>query len=96
MDETAKVLEQLGGKLTPDDYSRFANVKDRLGRTVLHLACQHGVSLKLIKELVEECCAKTDIEDMEGQLPIDYAVQFDKRESFEYLIQPILRGINSP
>lgn len=66
LDETAKVLDQLEGKMTPDDYTRFANIKDRLGRSVLHLACQHGVDLQMIKDLVEKCGAKTDLEDMEG------------------------------
>lgn len=74
LDEAVKVLEQLGGKLTPDDYTRFANIKDRLGRTVLHLACQHGVSAELIKGLVESCGAKTDMADIEGRQAIDYAV----------------------
>ena len=90
LDETAKVLDQLEGKMTPDDYTRFANIKDRLGRSVLHLACQHGVNLQIIKDLVEKCGAKTDLEDMEGQEPIDYAVQFDNRECFEYLVQLII------
>ena len=75
-------VQETDTKVTPDDYTRFANIKDRIGRTVLHTACQHGVSLDIIKALVEDCHAKPEAQDMEDQKPIDYCVQFDNCAGF--------------
>ena len=60
--------------MTADNYSRFANIKDRIGRTVLHLCCFHGVDCGIVKSLVESCGANANIEDIEGQKAVDYAV----------------------
>ena len=59
--------------VTNDDYGRFANIRDRIGRTVLHLCCFHGLENDTINKLVENCGANIDVEDIEGRKPVDYA-----------------------
>ena len=60
--------------VTNDDYGRFANIRDRIGRTVLHLCCFHGVDIEIIKNLVENCGANIYMDDIEGRKPVEYAV----------------------
>lgn len=60
--------------MTNDDYSRFANIRDRIGRTVLHQCCFHGVDPKIIESLIKKCGANIYIDDIEGNKPVDYAV----------------------
>ena len=72
--------------ITHDDYSRFANIRDRIGRTVLHWCCLHNVETGIVSRLVEKCGASISIEDIDGNKPIDYAVQFNSYECFEYLL----------
>lgn len=50
---------------------------DRLGRTVLHLAVMHGLN-DLVKFLLEKGVDYT-IEDIDGSLPIFYAIDFKRQ-----------------
>lgn len=58
--------------------TRFCNIQDRLGRTCLHIACQHNAPIDMIKSLIEDYNADPRIQDIEGQTPLHYAVDFDR------------------
>ena len=67
------------------------NKQDRLGRTVLHLAAQHGL-LKVTKLLIDTTkdggfCADINVGDLINQRAIHYAVQFKHTEVFDELLQ---------
>ena len=52
------------------------NVRDASGQTSLHLACERG-DLLCVKELLEECQARTDIKDRNGETPVHLAAKQD-------------------
>jgi len=63
------------------------NRKDRLGRTVLHLASQFGLT-KLTKTLLKDrqsggFGADCQVGDLINQRPIHYAIAFKHEETFE-------------
>ena len=53
------------------------NEQDRLGRTILHIAAQHGLT-ELIKLLLtpDSLGADLSIGDLINQRPVHYAIQF--------------------
>uniref|UniRef100_A0A3Q3WIQ6 phospholipase A2 n=1 Tax=Mola mola TaxID=94237 RepID=A0A3Q3WIQ6_MOLML len=52
------------------------NVRGASGQTSLHLACERG-DLLCVKELLEECQARTDIKDRNGETPVHLAAKQD-------------------
>jgi len=58
-----------------ENYLRFANIQDRLGRCSLHIACQFD-SVALVQDLIN-CGADFRMQDIEGQTPLHYAVNCD-------------------
>lgn len=52
------------------------NVRDALGQTPLHLACERG-EVSCVRELLEECQARTDIRDKNGDTPMHCAAKQD-------------------
>ena len=64
--------------------------KDRLGRTVLHLAAQYGLT-SLVKELIEPTSeggfgADLFDVDLEGNMPIHIAIDFNRKGVFKVLL----------
>ena len=66
---------------------RFSNIQDRLGRTCLHIACQHGVPIAMLSTLLEKCSADPTIEDIEGLAAIHYALDFDRELLVDWFIE---------
>ncbi|XP_066563229.1 85/88 kDa calcium-independent phospholipase A2 isoform X2 [Amia ocellicauda] len=54
------------------------------GRTPLHLACCHG-DVGLVRELLEECGARLDITDRQGETPLHCAARLDTAAVTELL-----------
>lgn len=52
------------------------NVRDAKGQTPLHLACERGEA-SCVRELIEECQARTDIRDKNGDTPMHCAAKQD-------------------
>lgn len=52
------------------------NLRDARGQTPLHLACERGAT-SCVRELLEECQARTDIRDMNGDTPMHCAAKQD-------------------
>lgn len=52
------------------------NLPDAQGQTPLHLACERG-EVSCVRELIEECQARTDIRDKNGDTPIHCAAKQD-------------------
>lgn len=52
------------------------NVRDSQGQTPLHLACERGET-GCVRELLEECRARTDIRDKNGDTPTHCAAKQD-------------------
>ena len=53
----------------------------------MHISCQHGLNILLIQKLIQLAPSSLLIEDIEGNIPIDYAVEFDQPEIFELLFK---------
>ena len=52
------------------------NVRDTQGQTALHIACERG-EVGCVRELLEECQARTDIKDKNGDTPMHCAAKQD-------------------
>uniref|UniRef100_A0AAR2LL90 phospholipase A2 n=1 Tax=Pygocentrus nattereri TaxID=42514 RepID=A0AAR2LL90_PYGNA len=52
------------------------NVRDAQGQTALHIACERG-EVGCVRELLEECQARTDITDKNGDTPMHCAAKQD-------------------
>lgn len=61
-----------------ESYTRYLNIPDRLGRTSLHMACMHGWPVDFIQQMVMGNEADVSIEDIEGQTPLHYAIDYDR------------------
>ena len=70
-----------------EEYKRFAKIQDRLGRTVLHIACSNLNNFPLIESLITECGADPSVEDIEGQNCLHYAVDFENRAVISYFLE---------
>ena len=69
-----------------EEYKRFAKIQDRLGRTVLHIACSNLNNFSLIESLITECGADPSVEDIEGQNCLHYAVNFENIAVISYFL----------
>ena len=68
-----------GGKepsLIPE-YQRHLNAQDRLGRTCAHLLFSSNMLNEKINFYINKCQLALQIEDIDGQTPLDYAVQYN-------------------
>ena len=70
-----------------ENYTRYVNITDRLGRTSLHMACQCNVNPSIVERLIIDFNADLTMEDINGQTPLEYAVNFDHHNLVELLIK---------
>ncbi|TSK67279.1 85/88 kDa calcium-independent phospholipase A2 [Bagarius yarrelli] len=61
------------------------NVRDAQGQTPLHLACERG-EVSCVRELIEECQARTDIRDKSGDTPMHCAAKQDSAVIVEAIV----------
>ncbi|XP_053472994.1 85/88 kDa calcium-independent phospholipase A2 isoform X2 [Ictalurus furcatus] len=69
------------------------NVRDAQGQTPLHLACERGET-GCVRELLEECQARTDIRDKNGDTPMHCAAKQDSAVIVEVLCSQMCAGVN--
>ncbi|TRY96989.1 hypothetical protein DNTS_001428, partial [Danionella cerebrum] len=69
------------------------NSRDAQGQTPLHLACEKG-DVGCVRELLEECQARTDIKDMNGETPMHCAAKQDSALVIEVLCAQFCAGVN--
>ncbi|KAK3510016.1 hypothetical protein QTP70_025318 [Hemibagrus guttatus] len=69
------------------------NVRDAQGQTPLHLACERGEA-SCVRELIEECQARTDIRDKNGDTPMHCAAKQDSAIIVEVLCSQLCPGVN--
>ncbi|XP_036421052.1 85/88 kDa calcium-independent phospholipase A2 isoform X2 [Colossoma macropomum] len=69
------------------------NMRDTQGQTALHIACERG-EVGCVRELLEECQARTDIKDKNGDTPMHCAAKQDSAAVVEVLCSQMCAGIN--
>ncbi|XP_026803864.3 85/88 kDa calcium-independent phospholipase A2 isoform X4 [Pangasianodon hypophthalmus] len=69
------------------------NVRDAQGQTPLHLACERG-EVSCVRELLEECQARTNIRDKNGDTPMHCAAKQDSAVVVEVLCSQLCAGVN--
>uniref|UniRef100_A0A8B9R386 phospholipase A2 n=1 Tax=Astyanax mexicanus TaxID=7994 RepID=A0A8B9R386_ASTMX len=69
------------------------NVRDAQGQTPLHIACERSEAA-CVRELLEECQARTDIKDKNGDTPMHCAAKQDSAAIVEVLCSQMCAGIN--
>uniref|UniRef100_A0AAR2IQI5 phospholipase A2 n=1 Tax=Pygocentrus nattereri TaxID=42514 RepID=A0AAR2IQI5_PYGNA len=71
------------------------NVRDAQGQTALHIACERG-EVGCVRELLEECQARTDITDKNGDTPMHCAAKQDSESvaASQVLCSQMCAGIN--
>uniref|UniRef100_A0A673GIC2 phospholipase A2 n=1 Tax=Sinocyclocheilus rhinocerous TaxID=307959 RepID=A0A673GIC2_9TELE len=69
------------------------NARDAQGQTPLHLACERG-DVGCVRELLEECQARTDIKDKNGETPMHCAAKQDSAGVIEVLCAQMCMGVN--
>ncbi|XP_030637353.1 85/88 kDa calcium-independent phospholipase A2 [Chanos chanos] len=69
------------------------NSRDAQGQTPLHLACEKG-EVSCVRELLEECQARTDIKDKGGNTPMHSAAKQDSTVIVEALCSQLCAGVN--
>uniref|UniRef100_A0A8C1E1N6 phospholipase A2 n=1 Tax=Cyprinus carpio carpio TaxID=630221 RepID=A0A8C1E1N6_CYPCA len=69
------------------------NARDAQGQTPLHLACERG-DVGCVRELLEECQARTDIKDKNGETPMHCAAKQDSAVIIEVLCARMCVGVN--
>ncbi|KAL2087036.1 hypothetical protein ACEWY4_018095 [Coilia grayii] len=71
------------------------NTRDGQGQTPLHLACEQG-DVACVRELLDECQARTDIKDKNGDTPMHCAAKQDTAAVIEVLCCRLCAGVNEP
>uniref|UniRef100_A0A674AS51 phospholipase A2 n=1 Tax=Salmo trutta TaxID=8032 RepID=A0A674AS51_SALTR len=66
---------------------------DAAGQTPLHLACERG-EVACVRELLEECQARTDIKDKNGETPMHCAAKQDSATIIQALCSRMCEGVN--
>ncbi|XP_072527538.1 85/88 kDa calcium-independent phospholipase A2 isoform X2 [Salminus brasiliensis] len=69
------------------------NMRDAQGQTPLHVACERSEA-GCVRELLEECQARTDIKDKNGDTPMHCAAKQDSAAIVEVLCSQMCAGIN--
>ncbi|XP_073792474.1 85/88 kDa calcium-independent phospholipase A2 isoform X3 [Danio rerio] len=69
------------------------NSRDAQGQTPLHLACERG-DVGCVRELLEECQARTDVKDKNGETPMHCAAKQDSALIIEVLCAQLCAGVN--
>ncbi|XP_071208089.1 85/88 kDa calcium-independent phospholipase A2-like isoform X2 [Salvelinus alpinus] len=69
------------------------NARDGAGQTPLHLACERG-EVACVRELLEECQARTDIKDKNGETPMHCAAKQDSATIIQALCSRMCAGVN--
>uniref|UniRef100_A0A674CKE1 phospholipase A2 n=1 Tax=Salmo trutta TaxID=8032 RepID=A0A674CKE1_SALTR len=69
------------------------NARDAAGQTPLHLACERG-EVACVRELLEECQARTDIKDKNGETPMHCAAKQDSATIIQALCSRMCAGVN--
>nr|XP_055073990.1 85/88 kDa calcium-independent phospholipase A2 isoform X2 [Misgurnus anguillicaudatus] len=69
------------------------NSRDAQGQTPLHLACERG-DVACVRELIEECQARTDVKDKNGETPMHCAAKQDSSVVVEVLCSQLCAGVN--
>uniref|UniRef100_A0A674ASC4 phospholipase A2 n=1 Tax=Salmo trutta TaxID=8032 RepID=A0A674ASC4_SALTR len=69
------------------------NARDAAGQTPLHLACERG-EVACVRELLEECQARTDIKDKNGETPMHCAAKQDSATIIQALCSRMCEGVN--
>ncbi|KAI5627630.1 85/88 kDa calcium-independent phospholipase A2 isoform X1 [Silurus asotus] len=69
------------------------NIRDAQGQTPLHLACERG-EVSCVRDLIEECQARTDIRDKNGNTPMHCAAKQDSAVVVEVLCSQLCAGVN--
>ncbi|XP_066510786.1 85/88 kDa calcium-independent phospholipase A2-like isoform X2 [Hoplias malabaricus] len=69
------------------------NVRNTHGQTPLHIACERG-EISCVRELLEECQARTDIKDKNGDTPMHCAAKQNSASIVEVLCSQMCMGIN--
>ncbi|XP_031419425.1 85/88 kDa calcium-independent phospholipase A2 [Clupea harengus] len=69
------------------------NARDGQGQTPLHLACEQG-EVGCVRELLDECQARTDIKDKNGDTPMHCAAKQDTAAVIEVLCCRLCAGVN--
>uniref|UniRef100_A0A674ATE1 phospholipase A2 n=1 Tax=Salmo trutta TaxID=8032 RepID=A0A674ATE1_SALTR len=67
--------------------------EDAAGQTPLHLACERG-EVACVRELLEECQARTDIKDKNGETPMHCAAKQDSATIIQALCSRMCEGVN--
>ncbi|XP_063058512.1 85/88 kDa calcium-independent phospholipase A2 isoform X2 [Engraulis encrasicolus] len=71
------------------------NTRDGQGQTPLHLACEQG-NVDCVRELLDECQARTDVTDKNGDTPMHCAAKQDTAAVIEVLCCRLCAGVNEP
>uniref|UniRef100_A0A8K9XE13 phospholipase A2 n=1 Tax=Oncorhynchus mykiss TaxID=8022 RepID=A0A8K9XE13_ONCMY len=69
------------------------NARDGAGQTPLHLACERG-EVACVRELLEECQARTDVKDKNGETPMHCAAKQDSATIIQALCSRMCAGVN--
>uniref|UniRef100_A0AAZ3RHB4 phospholipase A2 n=1 Tax=Oncorhynchus tshawytscha TaxID=74940 RepID=A0AAZ3RHB4_ONCTS len=88
---SAHIAVDTGLRESPHFFSSLNT--DGAGQTPLHLACERG-EVACVRELLEECQARTDIKDKNGETPMHCAAKQDSATIIQALCSRMCAGVN--